>query len=103
MEKMDFAHFNARMQPGAIRPEQYLVSTSFFKPFDDVIKAAHTRGISVDIRIVHKLLHDSCLGTPVVCKTPKVWNDEIDAGKLRSQHVNDVCLTNDICQERDSK
>ena len=73
------------MQPGAIGAKQDFVQTGPLHRLFEQVKAAHPSGVGVDIGVTHEMVDQAQLGSPVIRKAAKMWDDEVDVRILRGQ------------------
>jgi hypothetical protein len=63
---------------------------------DEIVEAAYTGSVRVNILKTRKLVDYALLGLPVILEAAQMWDDEIDIGILGCQQFNDLGLADDV-------
>src|SRR6478736_1619173 len=71
-QRPDLCELQSRVQPGAVRTEQQLVSTRAPYGVRQQIEAAHTGAVGVDVRMTHEMVSQGHLSPPIVREASQV-------------------------------
>ena len=101
-EEADLLQLQTGMEPGAVGAEEELAGAGAPDGLDQVVEAADSRGVGVDVGVAGEEIDGLLLRPPVVPEAAHVGDHEGHVRILRREHVEDVWLAGDVDQHGDA-
>src|SRR6267378_6259757 len=90
--------FHSWMQPGPVTAEQHLPRSCPLGSLFQYVKSAHSRSISIDIRMSDEVIDKCDLRPPVIGEATKMRNDEIHIGIFLCEEFAHRDLSHDVVE-----